>query len=144
MNELLQFVFDYRNLHGRRSLVPLSQVEHLRLQALDRLLRENPLEHEGSRRRHARVVLDVPALVRVHDRLLPMVIADVSAGGVGIVFSPELSVGLRTTVRVADEDGGRSYNLPVRVAWISDTMAGLEFAGPPVEIRVYHQQSHAA
>ena len=88
--------------------------------------------------------MNVRALVRVHDRLMPMVIADIGAGGVGIEGPHELSVGLRTTVRVTDDEGGRCHNLPVRVAWTSDTTAGLEFAGAPVEIRMYHAQRQAA
>lgn len=136
MSALLKSICDYQSLLGRRDRLhrPLDESSSRRLHDLEELLAAQPGEEapapEGSaRRRHARVDVAFSATVEVQDRIAPVVIGNISGGGVCVRRAKGLEPGARTVVTVSDARNRRAYLFPAEVAWTDGGLAGLAFVG---------------
>jgi hypothetical protein len=144
MRELLQDVYDYQNLVGRRRLrLELGERGARRLAALERKLAQDP--ETRSRRTTTRHYGCLPAWVRVEGFDERAYVIDLAAGGLALAPPPPgLVPGVHTVVTVRDPETDRDYRLPARVVWSSSRRVGLVFTGLPVELRRQPGASAAA
>ncbi len=156
MQEILRFVYDYRNLFGRSHLLrmPLGDVDRLKLDALERLFDErwdpegSGAKKQPSQRRFVRVPTpDLDGELKVGGELRHATLLDLGPGGAGVATRASLTAGQLTVLKLDDPASGRTYQLPARVVWSrregDRTTAGLLFTGIPVEIRHASRQALA-
>lgn len=143
MHDLIELVFEYRQLLARRKAEGpglAAPVRH-RLDALHRLLGREPfLGHpDGSgtftRRRHARCDVEAPASLRLGDEVVAIELVNLGAGGVCAVTPGALEVGQRGALRLVSPDSGRIFECVAQVSWSSvddeQHLVGLRFLGAP-------------
>jgi hypothetical protein len=135
MRELLQDVYDFQTLRGRRVLrLELGEPEARRLSELEQKLAQDP--ETRSRRSGSRHHGCLAAWVRVDGFDERTYVIDLAAGGLAIAPPPpRLVPGAHTVVTIRDPETDRDYRLPARVVWRSPRRVGLVFAGLPVELR---------
>jgi hypothetical protein len=118
-------------LEGRRLAgLPLSLGEASQLAALA------PLGGEPQgRRRHRRVAVALQASARLagKDQLSPLLVLNISAGGIFAASDAPPAVGTALQLRLACEQV--EYSFPCVVQWRSARGVGLRFTGIPLELR---------
>lgn len=119
-------------LEGRRLAgLPLSLGEASQLAALAPLLGGEP----QGRRRHRRVAVALQASARVagKDQAGPVLVLNISAGGIFAATATPPPAGTALQLRLACEQA--DYSFPCVVQWRSERGMGLRFAGIPLELR---------
>jgi len=108
-----------------------SCAEPLRL-AYVRMLREH--------RRHARYPLMSPLTATdQNSRLIPVTVANIGDGGVGLIAEDSLEAGDVLSFRLALPEIQQSIHAEARVQWTRNGAAGCEFVRiPPVELVILH------
>lgn len=143
MKDVMDLIFEYRRLLARRDVmgVELSDRGRARLAGLEKLFAtEIAANDQTSRRRHARVDVNVPATLRVGGRIHPVNIVNVGGGGICIEAAPTLEPGQQAVLRIVSADGDRIYQYQVQASWTQATpaknAAGMPFVGIPRELPV--------
>jgi hypothetical protein len=145
MKDVMDLIFEYRRLIARRDVmaVDLSVPARARLAGLEKLFgggNDNVAANDDGtrRRRHARVEVNIPATVRVGDRVHSVQIVNVGGGGLCIEPAMDLRQGELAILRVVSSDAGRIYQYEVEASWVDDgperSAVGMPFIGIPREL----------
>lgn len=93
-------------------------------------------------RRHSRYVIMIPVMATdKHGRAIPLTVADIGDGGVGLRAKEELSRGDAISFRLLLPGTRKEIYIQARVAWTSGYgLAGCEFVHlPPIDVDILHQ-----
>ncbi|MEZ4254772.1 MAG: PilZ domain-containing protein [Polyangiales bacterium] len=132
MQSILESVFEYQSLLARHTHLglELDDEERARFLGLRQLLRGEWLETDDKRRgsrfpEHAQVEFTTPGGFGAGT------LKDVCGGGMAVVSDVALRPGMRTVLRVQDEERASEYIFPCRIVWRAGQVIGVAFDGVP-------------
>jgi hypothetical protein len=135
--DTVHVLYDVIYLEGRRRAgMHLDAAERAQLYALLEVFGGDP---GWSRRRHRRMTLMVPAVVKSGSRLGRAALLNMSGGGAYLASAIPAEVGSEVLVKVGHPDGGVQYSFPCRVIRSRHERGAhhlaLAFCGIPLQLR---------
>jgi hypothetical protein len=141
---VIKLCYEHAYLGARRQAgLALGRAGEVRLSSLRQLWDS---EAADPRRRHRRIPVALPALLKTPSGLQQATVLNIGGGGLFVVTGEPLDVGTPVQVRMGRSDSAE-YSFPCSVQWTSQHglvhSAGLRLVGTPLEMR-HGQPAQAA